>query len=210
LAAAAPAQAGYLHKWTYHIADYASGSGGQTSSLTLNDTSDGSSVTGTAQYALSSSAVARIRAGYSGAGTGQVSAGDRADFSWNFQLSDTGTDQLSSLHWDLVGFYDSTSGPLVSQTLASGDGLGSFSGSASLPFATNVDDLNWFGADLQMSATAPPTAGQYSMSASLTGDGIRYAYVPVPEPAGAGVIIMLSCLFARRRRTLTQSGAGAN
>jgi hypothetical protein len=200
LAAAAPARAGYLHKWTYAQAQYQSGSGTQASTLSDSDTPAGSTMTGTAHYALDGSAVALICDGYIGAGAGEVSGGDRADFTWDFAIAQPDVPQLAGLHWDLVAIYDTTSTPMVSQTLASGDGFGSFSGTGSLNFASDLTDMNWFGADLKITATAPASAaGPYPLDVTFSGDGISYAYVPEPATA-LGAVVMLSCLAGMRRR----------
>src|SRR5687768_14961361 len=78
LAAAAPAQAQYLHKWTYDITTF-SGSpngGSAQNNVLLVSIPNGDKLTGIATYTLSNSAIANIRAGYSGAGAGSVFAGD--------------------------------------------------------------------------------------------------------------------------------------
>jgi hypothetical protein len=203
LMAASSAQAGYLHKWTYGLASFDSGSGTAQNNLVVSDAPGGSKLTGSALYSLNDSAIALVRGGYSGLGAGEVDAGDRADFTWDFSLTDTGATPLADVQWELIAIYSERFGPTSRQTLASGDDFGTFSGAAPLVFSSPLTDMNWFGADLKIIATAPaPAAGQYQFNVALSNDGIRYAYVPIPEPAGAGLVLMLSAGFVLRRTPL--------
>jgi hypothetical protein len=200
LAAATPTQATYLHAWIYAQATFEGSTNGgtRTSSLMLSSHPHGEKATGVATYTLNNSAIASIRAGYSGLGAGQVTAGQQADFAWNFSITDIGQAAIDSIEWQFIGHYDSLSGPWTRQTLASGTGFGAFSGAAPLIFQSSMNDMNWFGADLLIAATVAGTEpGLYQFEVLLSGDGMSYAFVP--DPSSAGVLVLSALLMLRRR-----------
>jgi hypothetical protein len=200
LAAAPVAEAGYLSPWQFADARYQFGQtspGTVSDTLTVATTTGGSSATGTARYVLNKTAIGQIGGTYTGLNAGSVAVNDRVTYTWSFTLTDSGAAPLAGVEWTLWGYYQVRFGSSVSYALATGSGLGSFSGSRDYLFTTTSSDLNWHGMNLvTTSAAAGDRPGEYQLDVNV--NDLSYVYTPVPEPssgllaaaAGAGALLL--------------------
>jgi hypothetical protein len=199
LAAAAPVQAGYLTAWHGSVArTYLFTDGTVQKGLQVAPSPGGSTVTGNALFTLNKSTLADVHGTFTGLGAGNVSAGDAVEFTWDFDVVQTGSAPIDSLEWQVVGYYDSTTSPLHEWSLASGEGFTGSSGAAVVTFPQDVTNMNWHGLRLDIDATvAGTTPGQYAFRVDV--GKLQFAYLP--EPASLAAAGLTAALVLGRRRT---------